>query len=328
MLKLSEILLCNQALNSQNLQFQCGIDVENIEAFGCSKPVVAAANTPYLIGNDSSGVGRSILAQLSPAPVAKALTDLSLSYGGDNVVALAEMTAKFKEFNLGLIGASTSVYAHRVGGFAGSVKDYQGALMEYRQAVKLNSPTKAATKQKAYVAFQKMQGRFRHELNVVTAQVKSRRGTPLTSPDRATNIARSSRNVTKLSVSNHVQASNLVKLSKRTKLLGSGLAVVDFGGRVRNIHSSYQDDRNWERDLFIESSSFAASALTGTAVVNAGGAALGFLVVATPIGWVGLIVGGVVVAGVAAAASVGMNSYTKDNSGNLYDDIMKVASKL
>jgi len=34
--------------------------------------------------------------------------------------------------------------------------------------------------------------------------------------------------------------------------------------------------------MFIESSSFAASVITGTAVVNAGGAALGFLMVATP----------------------------------------------
>ena len=43
---------------------------------------------------------------------------------------------------------------------------------------------------------------------------------------------------------------------------------------------------NWEREMFIESSSFAASAATGIGVVNAGGAALMLLMVATPVGWI------------------------------------------
>ncbi len=177
-------------------------------------------------------------------------------------------------------------------------------------------------KQKAYAAFHKMQGQFRNELNAVTSQVKARRGTALTSAERATNIARSSRNTAKLNVSSHVQANNLVKLSQHAKFLGNGLAVIDFGGRVGNVHNSYRADGNWERDLFIESSSFAASAVTGTAVVNTGSAALGFLMVATPVGWVGLIIGGLAVAGIAAAASIGMNSAVKENSGGWYDSIM------
>jgi len=75
--------------------------------------------------------------------------------------------------------------------------------------------------------------------------------------------------------------------------------------------------------MFIESSSFAASAAAGIGVVNAGGAALTFLMVATPVGWVGLIVGGLAVAGTAAAASIGMNNYIKNNSGDAYDAILK-----
>jgi hypothetical protein len=320
---MSEILLCNQSLNPQSFQSQCGISIDQISTFSCQKPTMAAANTPYIISNGNAGSNPSILSQLSPMPVAKELTNLSLSYGGDNVVALAEITAKLKEYNIGLMGASTSVYANRIGGFAGSVKSYQAALMEYRQAVKSNSRMKAAVKQKAHTAFQKMQLQFRNELKVVSGRVKARRGTPLTNVDRATNIARSSRNVAKLNVTSQIQANNLVKLSKHAKFLGNGLAVIDFGGRVGNIHNSYQAGGNWERDMFIESSSFAASAVTATAVVNVGGAALMFLVVATPIGWVGLIVGGVAVAGTAAAASIGMNNAVKNNSGTWYDSIMK-----
>jgi len=44
--------------------------------------------------------------------------------------------------------------------------------------------------------------------------------------------------------------------------------------------------------------------------------------VATPIGWVGLIIGGVAVVGVAAAASIGMNNAITENSGGWYDSIM------
>ncbi|MFA7556159.1 MAG: hypothetical protein WCY88_18105 [Spongiibacteraceae bacterium] len=258
-------------------------------------------------------------------PVARELTNLSLSYGGDNVLALAEITAKLKDYNIGLMGASTSVYANRMGGFAGSVKDYQSVLMEYRQAVASNSPMKAAIKQKAHTAFQKMQIQFNNELKVVSGQVKARRGTPLTNANRATNIARSSRNVVKLNVANQIQASNLVKLSKQAKFLGNGLAVIDFGGRVGNIHNSYQAGGNWERDMFIESSSFAASAIAGSLAVKAG---LAILMVATPVGWVGLVVGGLAVAGAAATTLIVFNNAVKNKSGDLYDDIMKGISAL
>lgn len=173
-----------------------------------------------------------------------------------------------------------------------------------------------------------MQSQFSNELKVVSGQVKARRGTPLTNADRATSIAKNSRNVVKLNVSNQIQAHNLVKLSQQAKFLGDGLAVIDFGGRVGNIHNSYQAGGNWERDMFIESSSFALSAGSGIIAVNAGAAALGILVVATPIGWIGFIVGGIAVAGTAATVSMGVNSYTKENSGSLYDSVIRWISTL
>lgn len=79
-----------------------------------------------------------------------------------------------------------------------------------------------------------------------------------------------------------------MKFSQHAKFLGNGLAVIDFGGRVGNIHNSYKAGGNWEREMFIESSSFVAATVVGTLAVDAGGAALAFLMVATPVGWVGL----------------------------------------
>ncbi|WP_281557312.1 hypothetical protein [Thalassomonas sp. RHCl1] len=123
----------------------------------------------------------------------------------------------------------------------------------------------------------------------VTAQIKSRRGTALSNIERGKNIVKSSRNVTKLDVSSQAQASELVEFTKYTKFLGNGLAVIDFTSRVGNIHNTHKAGGNWHRQMFIESSGFAASAAAGTIAINAGGAALSMLMVATPIGWVGLV---------------------------------------
>ncbi|MCL7421813.1 MAG: hypothetical protein M8364_13000 [Methylobacter sp.] len=316
--EMSEILLCNQPLDANHIRNSCGIPIDTLTGQGCSNLGTLQAYTPYLMG-ESTLAGQSLLSQLAPRPVAKELTDLSLSFGEDNVLALSEITKKLQEYNIGLMGAATSVYADRIGGFAGAVKNYQDALMEYRAAVQSNSATKALARQKAHAAFERLQIQFRHELNAVTAKIKSNRGTPLTSSQRAVNIAGSSRNVARLKVTSQVQASDLVRFSKHASFLGNGLAVIDFTSRVGNIHNSYQAGEKWERELFIESSSFALSAGTGIAVTKIG---LALLLAATPAGWVGLIVGGAVVAGVAAGASMGMNYYVKNNSGETYDSIM------
>lgn len=318
---MSEIILCKQTLSASYFKNNCGISIDSLFGVGCVKPETLTAYTPYYLGKDNS-VDRGIITQLSPMPVARELTHLSLSFGADNTLALAEMTQKLQEYNISLLGASTSIYAERMGGFVGSVKQYQSALMEYRSALRANPAVKAAAKQKAHMAFEKMQLQFRHELMVVNSRVKSNRGTPLTSAQRATNIADSSRNFVSLNVTSQVQANNLVRFTQHTKFLGNGLAVIDFGSRIGNIHNSYQSGGNWEKELFIESSSFAAGAITGAVAAKVGVAALTFLMVATPVGWVGLVVGGVAVAGAAAGASIGMSNYVKNNSGSIYDKIM------
>lgn len=320
---MSEIILCNRTYSADVFKNKCGIGIELASSLNCANPNRIDANTPYLIKNGNSSVGATSLAKLSNPSITKNLTSLALSFGGDNLVALSSVSSQLKEYNVGLMGTSTSVYANRMGGFVGSVKNYQSALMEYSKAAKSKSPIKVAAKQKAKMAFDKMQKSFKHEVKVVSSQVKSNRGTPITNFDRGANIARSSRNMAKLDITTPVQADKIVKFTKHAKLLGNGLAVIDFGSRVGNIHNSYKAGNNWEREMFIESSSFAASAAVGIGTVNAGAAAITFLMVATPVGWVGLIVGGLVVAGVAASSSIMTNNYIKNNSGDAYDVIMK-----
>jgi hypothetical protein len=152
------------------------------------------------------------------------------------------------------------------------------------------------------------------------------RGLTLARPGRALEVARSSSRIAKLRVYDEVQASKLVRFGRYGRYLGNGLAVIDFGSRVSHIHDSYQAGGNWYREMFIESSSFAASAISGTAIVGAGSAlaeaSLAALVAATPAGWV-LIVVGIGVAVAAAGTSIWLDKTIKENAGSWYDSIMK-----
>jgi hypothetical protein len=125
-----------------------------------------------------------------------------------------------------------------------------------------------------------------------------------------------------------VQASHLMKFSQKAKLLGNGLVVIDFGSRVGNIRNSYQAGENWERELFVESSSFVAGAIIGNIAINAGSAALSFLVIATPIGWVGLVAAGITVAALGAGVSIVANNITKTIADKNYDRIIKMVNNL
>jgi len=135
---------------------------------------------------------------------------------------------------------------------------------------------------------------------------------------RALNIARSSRSIKKLELVSTLQAGKLARFSKYGKAMGTGVVAIDFASRIGNVQTTYKADGNWERELFVESSSFTLSALAGTATAKAG---VAFFVVATPVGWVGLIV-------VAAATALGTNYIVKEKSGGWYDDIMDWVSSL
>jgi len=327
---MSEILLCNKPIKADALAGQCGIDSSMIFGAQCRQPSMLTAYTPYLIGSESSNAApsnaaQSMVNQLTNTAKNRELTNIALSFGGDNTLAIADISAKLQAAGVATMGPATSFYGNRVGGFTDAVKNYQTALMEYRHVIEnkvTSSAIKSAAKQKAMAAFQKMQQGFHHELKSVTGAAKSSRGTPLTSGTRATNIARSSRNVAKLNITSQVQTSNLVKFSQHAKFLGGGLTVIDFSSRVGNIHISYKAGQNWEREMFIESSSFLAATLAGTVAVEVGSAALAFIMVATPVGWVGLIIGGLTVVGAAAGTAMLANDSFKENSGAWYDEIL------
>ena len=80
-----EIVLCNRTLSSKSFKNQCGLEIENFSSLSCTKPEKIIANQPYLLESDHSHIGKSALTQLFNPFISRELTNLSLSYGGDNL---------------------------------------------------------------------------------------------------------------------------------------------------------------------------------------------------------------------------------------------------
>jgi len=339
---MSEILLSNQSLSASHLKQQAGVEVNNLSSLASQNPKGIQAYTPYVVSpvvspsNSTSPskknlsvtipttIERSKISLLSDPNVCRTVTDLSLCYGADNIMAIADVMAPY---SVGTTGAAAKVYGNRMSDFGTSIKKYQDALLEYRKTSRAKSSTpadKALAKVKATVAYERLQSKFAYELKFSTRRLKAKQTlrSSLMNPQRGLNIAQSSRNVTKLNLTDSVHTKSLMNFAKKTQYLGNGLAIIDFGSRLGNIQNEYKAGGNWEKEMFIESVSFAASATAGIAAVNVGTAALGLLVVATPIGWVGLLVAGAAVAVSAAGTAILTDRYIKSNADSWYDSIM------
>ncbi len=321
---MAEILLSSQPCTPASLYNYYGIETAHIRDIGGFGPPMLLPRRPYLVSTYPSGMDQIIITTLKHMP--SDLTDMALEFGEDNTIAITEIAANLRQYGAVAAGAATGLYSQRMQGFLSAVKDYQDALLEYRAIAKTNTAMQAVAKQKVIAAFQRLQTGFQNELNRITYRISTRRGIALTNSKRAINIARSARNVARLDVADQVEAANLVNFAKYGEFLGGGLAVIDFASRAGEIQNSYKAGNNWERELFIESLSFAASVGIGAEIAGLGSAvtevALGCFLCATPAGWV-LIVVGLGVAAVSAGVSISIDHYVKKNGGTCYDKIMK-----
>lgn len=303
------------ALNDCNLSGSTGLYDRN-----CQPSSQVRAYNPYLVSDELTIQNQTILGQLMASGAPRMLTEMNQCFGADQVSDLAEFREHGAALGIGSIGTSASVYTDRTNAFVKAIERYQKALLSYRDAVQEGSRFQVARQIEARRAFDRLQTEFQSEMKILTSRSNARRGTPLTRSERGINIARSSRHADKLYVANQAQAHNLVGFTRYAKVLGNGLAVIDFGGRVGKIHTSHLAGDNWHREMFVQSSSFAASALASVGAVKGG---LVLMAAFTPLGLVGLIVGGAAIAAGAAGAAVATNYYFEENSGSWYDDIME-----
>jgi hypothetical protein len=260
--------------------------------------------------------------ECAPYQRVKNLDELSTCWGPHNLKAIAGMHGKLAANG---IGAGSDLYARRTGQFIEGVSRYQQALLNYRKVVKNGTAAEARRAKDAVLSTHRaLNSGFRAEMATNARRAKSRgarKDTPLTSVKRGLNIARDSRDDAKLYITDDYEVTKLLHFFRYARYLGNGIAVIDFGSSIGSIRNTYKAGGNWERDMFIESSSFVASAVAADAASYAAAEALGLVLMATPVGWVGLVVGGIAVLG-ATAFAVGVGNLTRHNAGAWYDKIM------
>jgi hypothetical protein len=321
--KMAEVLLCKHPYSMDSLDDIHDMYSLQLKHKPRTGPPILIPYRPYLHAAQPSVTDQNIMLTLNHHLEQKDITDMAFDFGEENTIAIAQIAAGLRDYAAASAGAATTVYARRMQGFGSAVKRVQDALFKFRSVAKSDPAAASATEREVMEAYRQMQKGFQREVNIITSGIRRSQALTLTRPRRAIEVARDSRRIAKLRIFDEVEATNLVRFGKYGRYLGNGLAVIDFGSRVNHIHDSYKAGGNWYREMFIESSSFAASATIGTIAANVGSSALGLIAAATPVGWVGLIVAGVVIAGVAATASFSANCYAQQNSGALYDSIMK-----
>jgi len=318
-LKMPEILLSATSSDARTVLSQCGLTEGLLFGRNCEPTDNVQAYNPYLLGRKPSLSDHTIVGELVAGNASRKLTELSQCFGADQIHDLAEFREYIASMGVGSIGTTASVYTDRTNGFVKALEKYQKALLAFRDSIKSGSQLAGAKRAEAQRAFNHLQTHFQSEMKIITSRSRSRRGTPLTHSERALNIATSSRKADKLYVANQAQAHNLVRFTRHAKVLGNGLAVIDFGTRIGRVHTSYLAGDNWNREMFTQSLSFATSAAASIGAIKGG---LVLLAVFTPAGLVGLVVAGAAVALGAAGTAVATNYVVEKNSGSWYDDIM------
>ncbi|VAW87253.1 hypothetical protein MNBD_GAMMA17-1699, partial [hydrothermal vent metagenome] len=135
---------------------------------------------------------------------------------------------------------------------------------------------------------------------------------PLNNHQRAMNIARSSRHIKRLELTNDIEARAIGQFSKAAKVIGKGIIVLDLGVRAYDVNNVREAGGDWERAAFKESISFVGSSVASASIIATG---VTIFVAMTPVGWVALI---------ATAATVALiaNGSIKEHSDSWYDEII------
>jgi hypothetical protein len=332
---MTTIILPRLPIQADSMQRMLDLPPDCIHGFGVTTPKTLWPNTPYMLGERKTDHDRLVMGLLSQQPANQTLGDLSLAYGSENTRALAELTRRLREtkpYGVAGAGAAASVYAQRMDSLGKAIQAYQHAAVEYHvsHSRAVSGIARAAAQTRLSEAKANLSRRFGIELNTIKSRLPKRQWRLLRANDeRMFERIRRTGRASRLDVGSSVEATDLVRFARHAKFLGNGLAVIDFGSRVGDIYTDYKTGGNWEREMFIHSSSLALSATAGEIATIAGMATLdiAIAVAATPVGWV-LIIGGLAVAGAAALGSVYVNNWTEKHAGSFYDRIMSWISHL
>lgn len=317
------ILLCDRAVHTDWLCRDTGLPEGVIHGREPGWPAMLRPCTPYVLGETLALRDHAILSDLAPHTVANNLTRIGAAHGGDTTLALADMLDDLRSLRPSVTQYATAtadVAVARIGRFSQAVQASQQAIVDYHRATRSGHGREAA-RQALVQANENLNQRFRVELQAARSRMSARYRALSSQDARLAELVRHTRKVTRLDIASRVESGQLARLGRAAKYLGNGLTALDFGSRAQDIRDEYLAGGDWTRKLFIESSSFAASAGVGLGVVAAGNWLLGALLVATPAGWV-LIVGGLGIATAAATTSLLSDRHARELADSTYERIL------
>jgi len=199
----------------------------------------------------------------------------------------------------------------RLSNFGKAIFKYQTALIDVHNAAKskANKTTLIKLGQKVKAAHIDLNKKFTKEIKHFSSKSKAgKRGNIWSSPERASNIARSSRNTSRLQLTSLSGIRSIRGLEFVSDVAGKGIIALDAGIRLDNVYKEYKAGENWQRTAAVEATGFglgtAVGVFTGTKVITAG---MGIALALGPVGWVILI-------GVGIGASY-VAGKTADNIG-------------
>ncbi len=311
---MATILISDTTYTEQKFQDTFGESLQELQAFG--KNGNMWSYDFYTLGKTSSEEER-IINSLSCGSH-RNLYNICHILGEDTAIGVSKTTLMLRDSLIAASGASVGLFTARTNKFVLAAGEYQTALEDLRHEIKVNKGpggdnTPAA--QKIKTTYEEMNKNFGDELNLANRgrNAKSRSRSPLNNVQRAMNIVRSSRNIKKLNLTRNIEASALGEFSKKAKIIGPGIIVLDLGVRAYDVNEVYEQGGDWERAAFVESFGFVGSAIAGTLTIKAG---VAIFLAMTPVGWVALIVA-------AAGASLYANDKGKEFGDSIYDDVKK-----
>lgn len=306
-----------------------GRDLKPVLAQQCS---ILSANTPYCLEQNpqASSIQRT-LTGLNVAERDKLMCSMDIL--DQRLLTIAELyDTALSTINLqqtgSLVGAGATASHTRLTGFQKAIVDYQEALLALSEHGKSKVNGRPANAKKALLkaaverSYKHLQQTYQTELKkiVTPAEWGKNRGSALSSAQRGIHVA-SRRKYRQLNIQNGKQAMQLAKLTQGINFAGNGLIVLDAGLRVNTVRNSYNSNRDWQRELAVQTAGFgaggaaglAAGQLTATGLTTAA-VAIGLAV--TPVGWV-IIVGTAIAVGFVAAST--FDNAGQELAGKIYD---------
>ncbi len=325
-------------------------DINQVKAFRNNNPHILGnflpAGTPFVLPADATQSIQQARPDLAcalsevynwPSHSQRKVAQMNAIFGDDQLQAIAAVyqkeiqpyvttARKMTEGNVdsltGLGAGATAIAAKegRLSSFGKAIFKYQTALIDIHHASKnkANKTTLIKLGQIAKAAHLDLNEKFAREVKHFSGVVKAnKRGNIWSSAQRGSDIARSSRDISRLKLTSLSGIRSIRGLEMASDIAGKGLIALDAGIRADSVYNDYKAGNDWQRSAVVETTGFGFGTAAGLAV-GAKTVALGagIALALGPVGWVILI--GVGIGAGYGAGKIG-DFIGKEGAGFMYD---------